>query len=215
MLWASIVVALLGLAPTVGRADLIIGNLAAATANDNVSQSINFSERYAVSFTMGSQAYSLSDAQIRLTFSPPNATRFQLESDAGGNPSNTGLVTFTNPTFGSGQNTYTFTADSPFTLAPNTTYWLVGSTTNAALSANWAVTLLLTNPSGSGASFGSYADTTTSGATWFNSASTTQFQLNGTPAAVPEPSSLVFASISACGAFGCWRRSRRKAELTA
>jgi hypothetical protein len=43
----------------------------------------------------------------------------------------------------------------------------------------------------------------------------TQIQEQFNASAVPEPSSLVFASISAIGAFGCWRRSRQKTELAA
>ena len=209
VLWAGLALVLLVLVPTTARADFIIGNLDAATGSDSNSRSINFTDLYAVSFSMGSQAYSLSDAQIRLTFSPPSATSFQLESDTGGHPSGIDLITFTNPIFGSGQTTYTFTANSPFTLAANTTYWLVGSTTSTTLDANWAVTFPLTNPSGSGASFGSYAASTTAGGTWFNSATTTQFQLDGTAAAVPSPSSLMLLMIGGTvGAFGWWRRKR-------
>ena len=210
VLWAGMALVLLGLAPAAGRADMIFGNLDAATGNDSNSQSLNIGNLYAVSFTMGSQDYSLSDVQIRLTFSPPANTTFQLRSDTSGHPSGGTLLTFTNPTFGSGQTTYTFTPGSPFTLAADTTYWLVGSTTSG-LNANWAVTSPLTNPSGSGASFGSYADTSTGGGTWFNSAATTQFQLDGTTAAVPEPSSLFLTGTGICVAAAVgWHRRRTR-----
>ena len=199
---------LLGLAPAAGRADMIFGNLDAATGSDSSSQSLNVGNLYAVSFTMGSQDYSLSDVQIRLTFSPPANTTFQLRSDTSGHPTGGPLFTFTNPTFGSGQTTYTFTPGSPFTLAADTTYWLVGSTTSG-LNANWAVTSPPTNPSGSGASFGSYSASTTGGGTWFNSAATTQFQLDGTTAIVPEPSSLVLTGTGVCVAAAVGLRRRR------
>ena len=208
VLWAGALV-LLVLAPAAGRGDIILGNLGAASGSDSSSESINSSDFFAGSFTMGSQAYSLSDAQILLTFSPPRSTTFEIESDSTGQsqPSGAILSTFNNPIFGSGLITYTFTPDSPFTFAPNTTYWLVGSTSNA-LGANWAVSNPPTNPTGSGADFGNYASSSDGGATWTKSISNAaQFQLDGT--AVPEPSYLVMVGAFACVA-GAVRLRRRR-----
>ena len=185
VLWEGMVLVLLGLAPAVGRADLVLGNLG---AGDGTSLSIESTDLVAASFTMGNQDYTLSDVQIRLTFSPPFSTTFQLESDAPGvsRPSGTSLLTFTNPNFSSGARTYTFTADSPFTLAANTTYWLVGSTSNS-LPANWVVSDPDTRPTGPGADFGFYADSSDSGATWGFLAplATPMFQVDGVQATCP------------------------------
>jgi len=210
VLRAGMALVLLGLSPAVGRADVIIGNLG---AQDGGSITLNSSELFAGSFTMGSQAFSLSDARIRLTFSPAFSTTFRLESDSTGSsqPSGAVLLTFDNPTFFSGNLTYTFTAGTPFTLAANTTYWLVGSTTTGA-SANWLESSPPTNPTGSGADFGNYMFSANAGATWNNAliSSKTLFELNGTPlTGVPEPSSLVLVGMVVCVAAAVgWRRRR-------
>jgi hypothetical protein len=206
VLWAGMGLVLLGLAPAVGRADMILGNLGAPNGS---SVSIDSTDLYAASFTMGSQAYSLSDAQITLTFSPPSSTTFELESDSAGQPSGTVLSTFDNPILLSGLRTYTFTPDSPFTLAANTTYWLVGSTTDSSTT-DWVASAPATNPTGSGATFGSYASSSDAGATWNASFPTTQFQLDG--AAIPEPSSLFLTGTGICvvATVGLLRRRTRR-----
>ena len=216
VLWATTILVLLGMSPAVGRADVILGNLEAGSRGNSV---INSADYVAGSFTLGGQAYYHSDAQIILTNIPASDTTFQLESDSSGRsqPSDTVLSTFTNPTFGSGLTTYTFTAGSPFTLAANTTYWLVGSTNSS--NTNWVTSNPATNPTGSGAAFGSYLFSFNSGTTWSNFSSVApQFQLDGTPSVgSPEPSSLVLAGTVACVAAAvAWRRRRtRRPELAA
>ena len=211
VLWAGLALVLLGLAPAVGRANVILGNLG-TVATDGSSQPIDKGNWFAASFTMNSLAYSLSDVQITLRGDPASDTTFTLQSNATvptpSHPSGTNLVTFTNPTFGGGTTTYTFPAGSAFTLAANTTYWLVGHTNSSAT--DWITSNPQTNPSGSGATFGTYAQSTNSGVTWTNTtANSPKFQLDGTPAGVPEPSSLVLVGTVACVATAVgWRRRR-------
>ncbi len=200
VLRVGLAIGLLTLVPAATRADVIIGNLPAGNAGSFV---IGPPQYIAAGFTMGSQAYSLSNVQITLISNavspPPSDTAFQLQSNAVGfKPSGTVLFTFTNPTFAPGLNTFTFAAGSPFTLASNTTYWLVGLT--GSTEANWVFPDPNITPTGSGASFNAYAQSHDQGATWFGlSTATPEFQLNGTPSVgSPEPSSLVLAGTAAC-----------------
>lgn len=222
VLRAGMALVLLGLAPAVGRASIIIGNLTGAVNSSN--QSINNNNWYAASFTMGSQAYTLSDVQITLS-NPQVSTIFTLQSNATlplpPHPSGTDVATFTNPplTGGATATTYLFNAASAFTLAPNTTYWLVGRT-NAAATQWVRRNNAPLNPIGSGATFGTYALSGNAGSTWSNDSPSTSpiFQLDGTPSAtgVPEPSSLVLVGTVACVALAVgWRRWRtRRPEPT-
>jgi hypothetical protein len=209
VLWAGTVLVLLGLAPAVCRADVILGNL--GTGDGSTSLTLNSTTFTGASFTMGSQAYSLSDVQITLENNPSSGTIFQLESDASGKPSSAVLFTFTTPTFGSGLATYTFPVSSPFTLAANSKYWLVGLTNSGSTS--WVASNTSTNPAGGGATFGSYSFSASSGASWSNlSGFTPEFQVNGTPSVgSPEPSSLLLTGMAACMAAAVgWRRRRTR-----
>jgi hypothetical protein len=220
VLWAGIGLLLLGLAPAVCRANVVIGNLG---AGDSSNQSIDSGNWFAASFTMGSVAYSLSDVQIRLGANPNSTTTFTLQSNATvpapSHPSGTNVATFTNPTFVGTTTTYTFNVSSPFTLAANTTYWLVGHTNGGATA--WKRSDPQTNPSGSGATFGTYALSGNSGATWSNNTEHSPlFQVDGTPTVgSPEPSSLVLVGTVACvaGAVALrrWRTRRPDAVVTA
>jgi hypothetical protein len=207
VLRAGTFVVLLGLAPAVGRADVIIGNLGAADGN---SLSFNGSSWDAASFTMGSQAYSLADVQITLTSNPASSSTFVLESDASGVPSGTVVSTFSthSPDFTNSTTTYTFTPDSAFTLAANTTYWLVASTTSGGSGGSDSIPV--TFPAGGGATFGNYATSTSSGSAWtIDNSNAAKFQIDGTLASVPEPSSLLLVGTVACVAAAVgWRRRR-------
>ena len=150
VLWAGLALVLLGLVPAVGQADAILGNL---VSGDGGFRTLDQNDFAAYGFTMGSQAYSLSDVQLRLRF-PTSDTIFTLESDATigpSRPSGTNLALFANPNFQSGTHTYTFPA-SAFTLAPNTTYWLVGRT-SSIFNTGWQLTNFPNIPMGSGATF--------------------------------------------------------------
>jgi hypothetical protein len=201
---------LLALAPAVGRANVIIGNL--ETGNGSVSP-INSKNQAAYSFAMGSQPYTVSDVMITLGGNPPSDTTFQLQSDAIGRPSGNVLVTFIDPPFvndlGAGTD-YTLGVPAPVTLAANVTYWLVGFTGSS--SANWVNSKPQTDPSGPGATFVAYALSGDSEATWTNSDSVRpKFQLDGTVNS-PEPSSLVLVGTVA-GVAAATRGCRRRTEF--
>ena len=63
--------------------------------------------------------------------------RSGLFADASGNPAATPLVNLVLPKLNLGDANYTLTPTSPFILQPNTTYWLVGSSTSASSYGGW------------------------------------------------------------------------------
>jgi hypothetical protein len=157
---------------------------------------------------MGSQDYVVSDVLIRGTGFNSNVA-FQIRGDASGQPSSSVLFTFDPANVsGGGTQTVSFPAGSPFTLTGNSTYWLVGSTSSGQI--NWQDSSPNTLPSGSGATFGTYALSNDSGSNWtITAANAPIFQLEGTLAGVPEPSSLALVGTVACvGAVVGWRRRR-------
>ena len=71
-----------------------------------------------------------------------------LMDSVGGNPANT-LLTFTNPVFGIGTQSYTFNSPSAFSLASGTTYWLVLHSITGYIT--WQGNLPSLTPTGPGA----------------------------------------------------------------
>ncbi len=210
VLWAGTVLVLLTMAPAATRADVIIGNL---SAGDGGKVQIN-DDSVAVSFTMGSQAYSISDVQIRLQGNVPSQLTYQIRDDASGQPSNNVLLTFNGQSAATTATvTYTFNAGSPFTAAANTTYWLVGFSSQPA---SWVDSSPQTNPSGSAATFGQYeqSPSSTGLGPWSSlSSDAPKFQLDGTPTGSPEPSSLVLVGTVTCVAAAVgWRRRRQQRQ---
>jgi hypothetical protein len=97
------------------------------------SRNLGFVDNLAVGFTMGSTAQNLGSATIRLSkigiFSfPTSVIQASLYGNAGANPVNPVLVTFT-PAAGqiieAPPLDVVLTPTSPFTLEASTTYWLV------------------------------------------------------------------------------------------
>jgi len=211
VLWAGLALVLLTLVPAATRADVIIGNLG---AGDGGKVTLN-GNSVAASFTMGSQAYSISDVQIRLQGNVPSQLTYQIRDDAGGQPSNNVLLTFNGQSaMTTATLTYTFGAGSPFTATANSTYWLVGFSSQPA---GWVDSSPQTNPSGSAATFGQYEQSTSSIGPWIPLLTDApKFQLDGTPlVGSPEPSSLVLVGTVACvaAAVGLCRRRTRRPEL--
>jgi hypothetical protein len=96
---------------TPAPAGLIIGNL---PGNDGIITVIGTTGSYGVGFTM-TDSFQLTSATLRLEVPSGQTPTVLLMSDAGGNPSST-LFTFTDPSFGTGTQSYTFTRPMAFTL---------------------------------------------------------------------------------------------------
>lgn len=178
---------------TPARADNIIGDL---SAGNNGTNAISNAIYWASSFTMGSNAYSLTDIQIVLA-GTPNGISFALESDGGTIPSDTVLLALNSPTFTTGILTYTFTPGSPFILEPNTIYWLV-ATSSTVLPVKWENGAGDQIPTGAGATYGTRTETSDSGLIWGGAANNTNlFEVDGTlvQTSAPEPSSAGLAAI--------------------
>jgi hypothetical protein len=175
------------------KADDIVGNL---LSGDNGQNGISSTTGWAVSFTMGSNAYTLSDVQIDLVGIVVTEPTFELESDDGA-PTNDVLVTFEDPNFGllSGVQTFTFlpeapyTSASPYILTANTTYWLVAIGPTSAKT-GWANSSGAA-PTGEGATYGGRDETSGGTGIWGGAeANINLFEVDGTAdATVPEPGS--------------------------
>ena len=204
---AVLAVALLAFPAVSTRADVIISNLGSAHAQFRAGGYT------AMGFTMGTESYTLTDVELSLVvFSgvPPLIT---LNANNGGTPG-VALEAFTNPSFGSNQQNYTFTPTSPFTLAANTTYWL----TAALNDSRWYYASV--DATGIATSVGFALFSPDAGASWITDTGTYRaYQVNGSPPAastaapVPEPSSLLLACVAGCGSLlpALRRRFRRRA----
>lgn len=100
-------------------------------------------------------------------------------------------MTFENPAFTTGIQSYNFTAHGSLTLQANMTYWLMAGGTLDQHSV-WKVAPSGsgdTTPSGSGATYVAYKQSPDSGATWNPTLGFSGVQVNGVQSgeAVPEP----------------------------
>jgi hypothetical protein len=115
------------------------------TASDG-SRTLGFVDNLAVGFTIGGTAQNLGSATIRLSAVgisnfPTSAIQASLYGDAGANPVNPVLVTFT-PAAGTITNAtldVVLTPTSPFTLAASTTYWLVVEAPSVTKDLGWDI----------------------------------------------------------------------------
>ena len=177
--------------PAEVQADFIIGNL---SSGDGGNVMLNSSNYAAGSFTIGNQPYLLSDVQVRLTGGVPEGITFQLRGDAGGQPSDSILFTFSRSDIsGLATKTYIFPANSPFTLPVGATFWLVGFTSSS--SARWVDSDPPINPLGTAAMFGQYKSSSDGGESWISTLDQPKFQLDGLPIIVPELSSMILLVI--------------------
>jgi hypothetical protein len=177
--------------------DILMGNLSDADSGTNGFSTVSPFEGWASSFTMGANAYQLSDIRIVLSGAVTGAPVFQLESDNGA-PSDIALVTLVNPIFlASGINTYTFTPSSALILQANTTYWLTATSTTST--ATHLETTTGAAPSGAAAAYG-MKDASTDGVVWGGVAGNVDmFEVDGTllqqQTSAPEPGSGWLAAI--------------------
>jgi len=179
---------------------LLLAAPGAASAQTIISNPIFFADgtllggnQKALSFSMGSSAYQLTDVRLLLRKNGGTpVARVEIREDTGGpDPGNTVLSSLTTSgTLGSGFSVLSFAPTAPFTLAANTKYWLAVYNSASSGSFNWA---LSNTPSGAGASFGE-ARLRSSAGVWTESDVINQFHIRGTvlsPApTVPEPVSL-------------------------
>jgi hypothetical protein len=146
------------------KADIIIGNVSSST--DNGSNGFSSIMSWAGAFTMGNNAYTLTDVYIAVVgIFQPGAT-FDLDSDLLGLPAPSQpndvdvVLTIQNPPpiyIAGVTATYTFAPGTPFILEADTTYWLTATSTNATPThwANNVPTIPVSQlPAGVGATYG-------------------------------------------------------------
>lgn len=193
----TIAIGLLLAATSTVKADLIISTLD-STFDPISSARIDQNIFHAAEFVTDAQQYELSSATavLRLGSSAGTVDAF-LYDDVGGLPGNQVLAfTSFSPT-GGGDQTVSFIASTPFVLAANTTYHLALNSPTSRSSptsrkANWAYveagTLTTTGP---GSAVSGREVSSNGGSSWLDLASPDLlFSIEGSPVAVPEPTSL-------------------------
>lgn len=203
----------------VAGAGTILGNLTTSNTNSFVYAGGGYT--YGMGFQMGSTAYTLSSAELRLTLSAPSsdAPVLELYSGTATTPTGSALATFVNPNFTIGTAlTYTFTLSSSVSLAANTDYWLVlkgGAATYLWVAGNPAST-----PTGPGATTLGGVSGTANHLPTTHSTSVAVYELDGTASgdasieslttAVPAPAAFS-GGLAVCGvgAMGQLLRRRR------
>ncbi len=167
-------------------------------SNDGIG-SINFNFWNGSSFTTGSSSYNLQSATLlfqQLTASPNLFVR--LYSNSSGTPG-TLITSFTNPaSITTSLANNTFTLATPYTLAANTTYWLVSGVSDNVGNYQWGYTTSYAQTGLPGWTIGDgYVESNNQGGGWtsFPTDGPYQFSLEGTtstpPTSVPEPGSVV------------------------
>ena len=122
----------------------------------------------------------------------------RLYSNSSGTPG-TQLTSFTNPaSITTSLANNTFTLATPYTLAANTTYWLVSGISSGTGSYSWGYTSSTAQTGLPGWTIGNgYVESNNQGGSWssFPTDGPFQFSLEGTenapPTSVPEPGSVV------------------------
>lgn len=189
------------------RAELIIGNF--PSSPDTFGTNVFDTSRKAVSFIVGSQAYVLDAAVLRMNYGS-GAPIVELRNDVGGaNPGNTVVASFNTPDAnGGGAQSYSFTPTAATTLSANTKYWLYvyGSDSNPTL---WYRSNPNVTPAGPGAAFDAYRVSTDGGGSWSSTSAYNSFELLGHTPAIPEPSSLALIATAGLAA-GVRRRLFRR-----
>jgi len=165
-----------------------IGIISNFPSNDSVASDLDATFSKAVGFTMPSGVpYTLDSATISLfieDLGAQTAYSFGLFADASGNPDiATPLVNLTLPTLALGDFNYALTPATPFTLQPNTTYWLVGSSSSLSSYGGWNRNAPSKTPTGLALSAGARAgNPPTTANLFFNS-----YSIEATPLPIPLP----------------------------
>jgi PEP-CTERM motif len=196
------------------RCDLILGNLASSSNDTGALAAFESSVAYSIGFTVGATPLTLSSVDIRLrSNTDPGFATLQLRSDVGGNPASTALSTFGNQLVTSSFGTITFAPSGPVSLTAGTKYWLTIGTLMQApngliIGANGTTNL----PTGTLASFdgirSGLANNQSTDVSGF--VSTPTFAINGSIAAVPEPTSIALVGFACSLVALRLRRKTRK-----
>lgn len=174
----------------------LVENLSQGNNGVGVAQLANWQ---GASFTTGSGSYNLNSATLlfqQLVASPNLFLR--LYSNSSGTPG-TLITSFTNPaSITTSLANNTFTLATPYTLAANTTYWLVSGVSDNVGNYQWGYTTSYAQTGLPGWTIGDgYVDSNNQGGGWtsFPTDGPYQFSLEGTtstpPTSVPEPGSVV------------------------
>ncbi|CAO4997412.1 PEP-CTERM protein-sorting domain-containing protein [Microcystis aeruginosa] len=177
----------------------------AVTLVENLSQVNNSASGVAInfwqgaSFTTGSGSYNLNSATLLFQQLVANPNLFlRLYSNSSGTPG-TQLTSFTNPaSITTPLANNTFTLATPYTLAANTTYWLVSGISSGTGVYFWGTTTSTAQTGLPGWTIGDgFVNSNSQGGSWssFPTSGPYQFSLEGTtsppPTSVPEPGSVV------------------------
>ncbi|MFN2541598.1 MAG: choice-of-anchor R domain-containing protein [Chthoniobacterales bacterium] len=183
--FVAIVVSSLATAATTASAAIILGNYPPGSSSENPGPDIGFGGQQAVKFTMGSSSTPLSNVILRVhtSSSGPNVPAIDIRNDAGTDPGTSVLFTIEGTTnlapngmFDQPED-YTLTATSSFTLAANTTYWLVVRAKSGSF--EWWRSNPTITPSGSLADYLGERSTFNDGTSWSDPfASKNSFQMN-------------------------------------
>lgn len=156
----------------------------------------------AAGFTMGPTTFSLDSVDLRLHVGQAaSAPLVQIFDDVAGSPTNL-LVPLVNPAFALGvDGTYTFTPSAALLLEADMTYWVVAS--NAALVADSYLWLASSSPSiapsGPAATNAGYKFAFTPPPPLNDSTVLNSYAINGSLAAVPEPTTLALMALGLAG----------------
>lgn len=183
---------------------VLLGNM---PSSDGTSDGLSNSTKIAVSFTVGSSGFSVSNVSLRLEGIYYAYPVVNFHSNLAGAPGATVGGNFTMGQMGNLAD-YSFTSGTTLELSANTTYWMVAESQSG--SSSWK---------GSGAtptglaSFGGYSFTSDSGTTWAaHTSSMPSFAINGS--AIPEPSTYAAIAGALAIGFAAYRRraSRQDSE---
>ena len=185
-------------------------------ANDNSDFGLGPGNRSAATgFTLpAGSAYTLGNVTLRLATRSGGTAKVELFGDVGGNPGGQVLDTFaaTGGSFGTQAGDLILSPVRPFTLQPDTTYWLSVTNPTGGLLFWWASSPPKT-PTGIAAGAG-YREGNTDPPTGGAGSAQATYSVEGTPliTGAPEPASRTLLGIGAAGLLGYgWRRRKRAA----